>query len=156
MGLGFATRSLGSEKTGNARTENGLLIRLEYLRNVDPQSPNSWGFEYWNVANIGTSYLLSAGYSRPRELSPFSIAIRAKAGWRIDENLTPSNPTAGGRNRGELIFPSIEGTYEIYKPFAFFLQASLFTWDFDERFRFTKSSYTTSFVGGLRIDLSGI
>ena len=154
VGLGFVQRRFKSESA----SDGGLLARLDYIRNVDPATPNSWGFEYWSVANRGQSYLLSVAYLRPRELSPLSFTLGAKLGWRIEENLTPSNPTTERRNVGEIIFPSFEVTYEIYKPFALFYQTNYQLRDIENirHPQVKKSVYTGGAAVGVRMDLSGI
>jgi hypothetical protein len=154
IGLGIAQQGLGS----NESPDHGVLIRLDYARDFGPQLPNVFGLEYWNIANLRSSYLFSVGYVRPREVSPASLAVRLKAGWRIEENLTPTNPTSDRHNALEITFPSFEATYELFKPAALFLQWNPYTFLHSRSGNATESvsNKKDSLVIGLRFDISGI
>lgn len=154
LGLGVARQGLGSAGS----PDHGVLIRLDYARDFGPRWPNVFGLEYWNIANFRSSYLFSVGYVRPREVSPASLAVRLKAGWRIEENLTPTNPTSDRYNALEIAVPSFEATYELFKPAALFLQWNPYTVVIRRSNTDTESvsNKKDSWVIGLRFDISGI
>jgi hypothetical protein len=154
LGLGISQQWLGSDRS----PEYGVLIRLDYARDFGPQLPNVFGFEYRNIASLRSSYVLSTGYSRPREVSPASFTVRLKAGWRVEENLTSINPTSERHSSLEITFPSLEITYELFKPAAFFLQVNMYTFVFQNSNHVTESLFSRkgNAAIGLKFDISGI
>ena len=157
LGLGSSRQSLG----GNLRTgplETGGLLRLDYLRSGDPNWPNSYGFEYWGLPNFRSSYLFTVGYSWPRDLSPFSLAIRGKIGWRVEDTFTRNNPTDQRIGGLEIVFPAFELTYEVYPPVALFAQVNAAALFLRHGTRVTELINHKEFSSaiGLRFDLSGI
>jgi hypothetical protein len=157
IGFGHARQSLG----GNLRTgplEQGAMLRLDYLRNGDPRWPNTYGFEFWGMPNFRSSYLLTAGWSWPREQSPLSIAVRFKYGWRIEDAFTRDNPDPQRVGGVEITFPSVELTYDLYPPVALFLTVNAVTVFFKNGSPVTEliNHNEFSLALGLRFDLSGI
>ena len=157
IGFGHARQSLG----GNLRTgplEQGAMLRIDYMRNGDPRWPNTYGFEFWGLPNFRSSYLLTAGYSWPRELAPLSIALRAKYGWRIEDAFTRDNPDPQRVGGQELTFPSVELTYDLYPPVAVFLTVNMATVFFKNGTRVTEliNHNEFSLALGFKFDLSGI
>jgi hypothetical protein len=118
VGAAFAVQPRGSG------SDNGMLLKLEYLRNADPWYPSTVGVEFWSLPERGESYLFTAGYLWPRELTNLQFGVKGKFGWRTEDNFTNENPSSKRRGGVQLSFPSFESTYDIYRPFAIFVQYS--------------------------------
>jgi hypothetical protein len=160
--LGFARQYLGYSDTGSrwrgVPSESGMAFRLDYVRNGDPAYPNVWGLEYWNLPDLRTSYIVSAGYSWPRELAALTFATRAKIGVRTEEPFARNNPTSSRVRSWDLTLASIDITYELYRPMAILFQYNLIT--ITSRHSHYVSEYAfqnkMTLFFGLRFDVSGI
>jgi hypothetical protein len=62
------------------------------------------------------------------EVSLVQFAIKAKFGWRNEENFTETNPTSQRRGGLQFSVPALDVTYELYRPFAVFGQISTLTY----------------------------
>jgi hypothetical protein len=156
IGFGYASQYLGSQDNPNVKTgssEAGTMFKLDYLRNADPRWPNSVGIEFWSLPNLRTSYLVTVGYSRPLEVSPLSLALKAKFGWQVQDNFTPRNPTSQRINGLELSPLSLEITWAFYPPFAVFVQLTPWTAVVTQSGDYSDGIYG---VVGVRFDLAGV
>jgi hypothetical protein len=86
------------------------------------------------------------------------IGVKGKFGWRTEDNFTDENPSSNRRGGVQLSFPSVEITYEVFSPVAFFLQINPATVVFrGEKARWeTPYSDEYSIALGLRLDLSEV
>jgi hypothetical protein len=163
VGVGLA-RQWYHYNEGDARlADNGVLLLMEHVRSIGAYLPNSYGFEYAHVPDRGSAYLGTAAWLFPGEVTRFQFGLKAKFGWRTEENFTKINP---GEQRGggfQVSFPVLEFNAEIYRPVAFFVQWSLHTHVFRKRFFEGSHDYSESYKNGeysllmgLRLDLAGI
>lgn len=156
MGFGLVREFLPWEP-GSA-LETGALFRLDYLRNTERYAPNSYGFEYWALPNLRSSYLFTLAWSFPREVAPLSASIIAKYGWRIEEAFTRKNGTSSGVGGVEVSFPTFEVTWEVYRPVTLFFVVDTATVFFrpDGRVSELINHGYYNFAFGFKFDLSGV
>lgn len=85
-----------------------------------------------------------------------AVTIRAKIGWQLDDNFTTSNPSPERRRSFELVFPTVEYTYEIYRPLALFIQVNALSYSFTDRRATMAKKRGQDAAIGLRLDFAGV
>jgi hypothetical protein len=143
----------------STKYDGGAMLSLDYLRTTGDLWPNSYGFEFWNVPDRGTAYMATAGYVWPAEVATWQFTIKGKFGWRTEENFTKNNPDSSRRGGLQVTFPSLEVTYDVYRPVAVFSQLNVFTYVFrggEGKSESIFKSNSSLVLLGVKVDLSKV
>jgi hypothetical protein len=156
VGAGIVYQFRDPEST---KYDGGAMLSLDYLRTTGDRWPNSYGFEFWNVPDRGTAYMATAGYVWPAEVTTWQFTIKGKFGWRTEENFTKNNPDSSRQGGLQVTFPSLELTYDIYRPVSVFFQLNVFSYVFrggegKSESIFNRNSSVVPF--GVKVDLSKV
>lgn len=148
----------GQSRWSRPPVDGGMLLKMDYTRSTGSYLPSALGFEFWNIPDRGASYLFTAGYVWPPEITLVQIAIKAKFGWRTEENFTPNNASTERRGGLQFSFPALDVNYELYRPFSLFVHINMYSyiWRGSRHVQeYIRHGEYTSAIGA-RILLSGI
>jgi len=156
VGLGYGDETDRRTDSTGIHAYGALVFRIDYARPTEAAWPGAYGFEGWNTPKRGWSYLGNVGWSFPREVASMGVTVKLKAGLRMDENFTESNPTPVRSRSFNLVFPSVEYHLELYRPLSLYLQANLASYSSqDKRWKLYRTQ-GQRFGFGVRFDLTGV